>query len=106
MLLHMTSTQERFWGNRCQGNCGEMRSSRREPVTQVDGYAEVLFTFALGPPCYLCVDACVYADYHIISSNYIAGGNSRGSQYEPHLLRDELCLKQEKRSTLSPFTAF
>lgn len=56
MLLHMTSTQERFWGNRCQGNCGGMRSSRREPVTQVDGCAEVLFTFAP----HVCVWMIVY----------------------------------------------
>lgn len=94
MLLHMTSTQERFWGNRCQGNCGGMRSSRRKPVTQVDGCAGVLFTFAQGSPC-MCVDDCVY-DYHVIASNYVPGGNTLSSQCEPHLLTDERCIKQEK----------
>lgn len=45
------AAEEYFTLNRCQGNCEGRRSPRREAVTQVDGYTEVLFTFAQGPMC-------------------------------------------------------
>lgn len=60
------------------------RSPRREPVTQVEGYTEVLFTFAHRPMC-LCVHVCtwLYVDYHVIACDYLLGGCAQSSQYEP-----------------------
>lgn len=90
------AAEEYFTWNRCQGNCEGRRSPRREAVTQVDGYTEVLFTFAQGP---MCVNVCVWvhADYHVIACNYILGGGIRGALgLSLHLLTNELSIKQGK----------
>lgn len=82
----MTSTTECFWGNRCQGNCEGRRSPRRDPVTQVDGYPEVLFTCARETMCAcVCVlmHTWVYADYCVIACNDVLGGGTRRYQCEP-----------------------
>lgn len=60
--LHMTSTQERFWGNGCQGNW--RKEVVQENASHTGGWirrVEVLFCFSASGPARVCV--CYY---HVI----------------------------------------